>query len=272
MSARRSPHLNVMVDAAEKAGRALTRDFGEVEQLQVSKKGPGDFVTAADKKAEKILREELQKARPAFGFLLEEGGEIKGEDKSYRWIVDPLDGTTNFLHGLPHWSISIALEKDKEIVAAVIHDPIKNELFTAEKGGGAFSHSKRLRVSGRAAFPDSLISLGTTQYRHSLFSPADLFSVADGVLVRSLGSACLDLAYVAAGRLDAYCEGVLKPWDAAAGVLMVREAGGYVSEVDGGKNPVYGKGIVAANPALHGELIKKISSSGKKETAVKVAT
>ena len=141
MAARRSAYLNVMVDAAEKAGRALIRDFGEVEQLQVSKKGPGDFVSAADKKSEKILKEELLKARPTYGFLLEEEGEIKGEDASHRWIIDPLDGTTNFLHGLPHWSISIALEKDKEIVAGVIYDPIKNELFHAEKGCGAFSNA-----------------------------------------------------------------------------------------------------------------------------------
>src|SRR5690606_27073695 len=156
--APRSPHLNVMIDVAEKAGRALTRDFGEVEQLQVSRKGPNDFVTAADLKAEKILREELQKARPAYGFLLEEGGEIKGTDAHYRWIIDPLDGTTNFLHGLPHWCISIALEKDKEIVAGVIHDPIKHETFSAEKGGGAFSNSKRMRVSGRASLGEALVS------------------------------------------------------------------------------------------------------------------
>jgi len=150
MSARRSPHMNVMIEAAEKAGRALIRDFGEVEQLQVSRKGPGDFVSAADHKSEKILREELLKARPSYGFLFEESGEIRGEDKSYRWVIDPLDGTTNFLHGLPHWSISIALEKDREIVAAVVHDPIKNVVFSAEKGGGAFSNSKRLRVAGRS--------------------------------------------------------------------------------------------------------------------------
>jgi len=267
MSARRSAHINVMIEAAEKAGRALIRDFGEVEQLQVSRKGPGDFVSAADHKSEKILREELLKARPAYGFLFEESGEIKGEDKSYRWIIDPLDGTTNFLHGLPHWCISIALEKDKEIVAAVIHDPIKNETFSAEKGGGAFSNSKRLRVAGRTSLSEALITAGVEQYQKSSMPFADV----DGVLLRRMGSACLDLAYVAAGRFDAYYEGALKPWDAAAGSLLVREAGGYVSELDGGKNFVYGKGIVAANPLLHSELIKKLNQPDKKETAAKTA-
>ncbi|MBI3440815.1 MAG: inositol monophosphatase [Proteobacteria bacterium] len=265
MSARRSPHMNVMIEAAEKAGRALIRDFGEIEQLQVSRKGPGDFVSAADHKAEKILKEELLKARPSFGFLLEEGGEIKGEDKSYRWIIDPLDGTTNFLHGMPHWSIAIALEKDKEIVAAVIHDPIKNEIFSAEKGGGAFSNSKRLRVAGRKSLVDALVTIGGDCF-------GDQYSLPEGCSVRCMGSACLDLAYVAAGRFDAFCEPRLMPWDIAAGSLLVKEAGGYISEMDGGKNVVYGKGVVAANPALHTELIKNINKSDKKETVVKMAT
>ena len=250
MAARRSAYLNVMVDAAEKAGRALTRDFGEVEQLQVSRKGPGDFVSAADHKAEKILKEELLKARPTYGFLLEEAGEIKGEDGSHRWIIDPLDGTTNFLHGLPHWSIAIALEKDKEIVAAVVHDPIKNELFHAEKGCGAFSNAKRLRVSGRTSLVDGLIGVGDKFFNNSMAFPS-------GMGVRRMGSACLSLAYVAAGRLDAYWEEGLSPWDKAAGILLVKEAGGYVSEIDGGKNFVYGRGILAANPALHTDLLQK---------------
>lgn len=249
MAARRSAYLNVMVDAAEKAGRALIRDFGEVEQLQVSKKGPGDFVSAADHKAEKILKEELLKARPTYGFLLEEEGEIKGEDASYRWIIDPLDGTTNFLHGLPHWSISIALEKDGEIVAGVIHDPIKNELFHAEKGGGAFSSSKRLRVSQRLSLVDGLVSVGDKFFERDAFP--------SGLGVRRMGSAALSLAYVAAGRFDAYWEVGPKPWDKAAGGLMVKEAGGYVSEIDGGKNFVYGSGILAANPALHTDLLQR---------------
>jgi myo-inositol-1(or 4)-monophosphatase len=260
MTGRRSAYINVMIEAAEKAGRALIRDFGEVEQLQVSRKGPGDFVSAADLKSEKILKEELLKARPTYGFLLEEGGEVKGEDKSYRWIIDPLDGTTNFLHGLPHWCISIALEKDKEIVAAVIHDPIKNETFSAEKGGGSFSSSKRLRVAGRTSLVDALVSIDGDLLSDDLDFPS-------GCCVRRMGSACLNLAYVAAGRLDAYLEPKLFPWDKAAGSLMVREAGGYVSEMDGGKNFVYGKGIVAANPLLHTEFIKKLSPSDTKAKA-----
>ena len=259
MAARRSAYLNVMVDAAEKAGRALTRDFGEVEQLQVSKKGPGDFVSAADHKSEKILKEELLKARPTYGFLLEEAGEIKGEDPSYRWIIDPLDGTTNFLHGLPHWCISIALEKDKEIVAAVIHDPIMNELFHAEKGGGAFSNSKRLRVAGRPSLADGLIAVGDWFYHAGVTLPS-------GCGVRRTGSACLDLAYVAAGRLDAYREEGLSPWDKAAGSLLVKEAGGYISEIDGGKNFVYGRGVLAANPALHTDLLQKFKQSSAQDS------
>lgn len=249
-----------MIEAAEKAGRALIRDFGEVEQLQVSRKGPGNFVSAADLKSEKILKEELLKARPAYGFLLEEGGEVKGEDKSYRWIIDPLDGTTNFLHGLPHWCISIALEKDKEIVAGVIHDPIKNETFNVEKGGGAFSNSKRLRVAGRTSLVDALVTAGDDFF-------ADSAVLAAGCGVRRMGSACLDLAYVAAGRFDAYWERGLYPWDKGAGFLMVKEAGGYVSEIDGGKNVVYGKGIVAANPSLHAELIKNLNATTSKAKA-----
>jgi myo-inositol-1(or 4)-monophosphatase len=264
MAARRSAHLNVMIDAAEKAGRALTRDFGEVEQLQVSKKGPGDFVSTADRKAEKILKEELLKARPTYGFLLEEAGEIKGEDKSYRWLIDPLDGTTNFLHGLPHWAIAIALEKDKEIVAAVVHDPIKNELFHAEKGGGAFSNSKRLRVSGRPSLLDGLIGVGDKFFTNN-------FSLPSGCGVRRMGSACLSLAYVAAGRFDAYWEEGLSPWDKAAGNLLVREAGGYVSEIDGGKNVVYGRGVLAASPSLHADLLQKFQQSAPESAKAKAA-
>ena len=264
MTARRSAHLNVMVDAAEKAGRSLIRDFGEVEQLQVSKKGPGDFVSVADHKSEKILKEELLKARPTYGFLLEEAGETKGEDPSFRWIVDPLDGTTNFLHGLPHWSISIALEKDKEIVAGVIYDPIKNELFHAEKGSGAFSSSKRLRVAGRTSLTDGLVGVGDKFFSTHVTFPS-------GMGVRRMGSACLSLAYVAAGRLDAYWEEGLSPWDKAAGSLIVREAGGYVSEIDGSKNFVYGRGILAASPVLHTDLLQKFQQ-WKTQDSVKAKT
>ena len=193
--AARSPQLNIMVTVAEKAGRALIRDFGEVEKLQISRKAPGDFVSNADKKSEKIIREELLKARPKYSFLLEEGGEIKGEDPDHRWIVDPLDGTNNFLHGLPHWCTSIALEKKGEIVAGVIHDPIRNETFYGEKGSGVFSTYGRGRVSGKQGLDETLIAC--------VGKVADkLYNTYKGCNIRVTGSTCLDLAYVAAGRLD----------------------------------------------------------------------
>ena len=265
MTHRRSAHLNVMVEAAEKAGRSLVRDFGEVENLQVSKKGPGDFVSTADHKSEKVIRAILEKARPKYGFLMEESGETKGEDKSFRWIVDPLDGTTNFLHGIPHWCISIALEKDKEIVAGVVFDPVKNEIFWAEKGAGAFSSSVRLRVSGRTSLQEALMTVGTDKSDEFL---SDISATAPSVSgVRRMGSACLDLCYVAAGRFDAYWERGLKAWDAAAGSLIVKEAGGSVSDLDGGKNYVYGKSILAANATLHSELLKKLKTPVRVKSA-----
>jgi myo-inositol-1(or 4)-monophosphatase len=256
-----------MVEAAEKAGRSLLRDFGEVEQLQVSKKGPGDFVSNADLKSEKIIRATLEKARPKFGFLLEEGGEVKGEDASYRWIVDPLDGTSNFLHGIPHWSVSIALEKDKEIIAGVIYDPVKDELFYAEKGTGAFSNTNRLRVSGRTVLADSLICIGTEKSDTFIDNLRTLVPHVGGL--RRSGGACLDLAYVAAGRFEAFFEQGLHPWDAAAGALLVKEAGGKISELNGEKNFIYGRNILAANAALHADMLKKIGTpvSGKVKTA-----
>ena len=264
MTARRSAHLNVMIEAVEKAGRALTRDFGEVEQLQVSRKGPGDFVSTADLKSEKILREELLKARPSYSFLFEESGVLKGEDKSFRWIVDPLDGTTNFLHALPHWSISVALEKDGEIVAAVTKDPIKNELFFAEKGSGAFMNSKRLRVSGRTSMQDCLMSFATEKSKE-FYSDLSVTAPSVGGM-RRMGSACLDLAYIAAGRFDVFwCHG-LYPWDAAAGSLLIKEAGGFVTDMNGGKNYIYGRSILAANQSLHREFLKKFRQSSAKET------
>ena len=263
MTARRSPHLNIMIEATEKAGRALTRDFGEVEQLQVSRKGPGDFVSTADLKSEKILREELLKARPSYSFLFEESGELKGTDKSFRWIIDPLDGTTNFLHGIPHWSISVALEKDGEVVAAVILDPIKNELFFAEKGGGAFMNSKRLRVSGRTSSEDCLIGFSHEKTKEFYSDLSATTPSAGGI--RRMGSTCLDLAYVAAGRFDVFwCRG-LYPWDSAAGSLLIKEAGGFVTDINGGKNYVYGRNILAANQYLHAEFLKKLKQSSAKE-------
>lgn len=252
--AARSAVINVMTRAAEKAGRAILRDFGEVEQLQVSRKGPADFVSAADRKAENFVRQELQKMRPDFGLLMEEAGTIVGKDPTSRWIVDPLDGTTNFLHGLSHWAVSIALEREGEIVAGVIYDPVKDEMFWAEKGAGAFLNHKRLRVSARRNLPDALVATGIPFKGHGdgpVFT-AQLNAVMVEVSgIRRFGSAALDLAYVAAGRFDAFWEMDLKPWDVAAGVVIVTEAGGYVTEIGGGRNPAGGASILAANPALH---------------------
>ncbi len=253
----RSPLLNVMTRAADKAARGLKRDFGEVEQLQVSQKGPADFVSNADLKAEKVLREELQKARPAFGFLLEEGGTVKGSDPEHRWIIDPLDGTSNFLHGLPHFAISIALEKSGEIIAGVIYDPIKDEMFCAEKGGGAFLNDRRLRVSGRKNLHECLVGTGIP-FRGQ--GNPDRFVKQLGVMmretsgVRRWGAAALDLAYVAAGRLDAFWEEDLFAWDMAAGLLLVKEAGGYISDLKGGQTMLETGMVLATNGLLHAPL------------------
>ncbi len=253
----RSPLLNVMTRAADKAARGLKRDFGEVEQLQVSQKGPADFVSNADLKAEKILREELQKARPAFGFLLEEGGTVKGSDPDHRWIIDPLDGTTNFLHGLPHFAISIGLEKQGEIVAGVIYDPIKDEMFCAEKGGGAFLNDRRIRVSSRKSLHESLIGTGIP-FRGQ--GNPDRFAKQLGAMmretsgVRRWGAAALDLAYVAAGRLDGFWEEDLQAWDMAAGLLLVKEAGGYISDLRGGQTMLESGAVLASNGLLHAPL------------------
>lgn len=257
--ARRSAVVNVMIEAAEKAGRALIRDFGEVENLQVSKKGPGDFVSTADLKSEKIIRTLLQKARPKFGFLLEEGGEEKGEEAGTRWIADPLDGTTNFLHGIPHWSVTVALEKDKEIVAGVIYDPIRDEMFWAEKGLGAYMNSRQIRVSGRTSLRDSAIAAYPGHYER----PEHLLKLAknDGADIRTFGSCCLDLAYVAAGRMDGVLVDHLRPWDKAAGGLLVREAKGIATDIKGGKDFAHGQGIVAGNTAVHAEIMKTLKKA-----------
>ncbi len=255
--ATRSTLINVMSRAADKAARGLKRDFGEVEQLQVSVKGPGDFVSTADTKAERVLRQELSRARPDYGFLMEESGASEGSDSEHRWIVDPLDGTTNFLHGLPHFCISIALERAGEIVAAVILDPVKDETFWAEKGIGAYLNDRRLRVSSRRQMTNALIATGTPfgqradRPRYLRQFDAIMANVAD---VRRLGAAALDLAYVAAGRYDGFWEYGLQPWDVAAGWLLVREAGGYISEPDGEGHPVGSGDVLAANDHLHGLL------------------
>jgi myo-inositol-1(or 4)-monophosphatase len=249
--------VTVMSRAAEKAARGLRRDFGEVEQLQVSIKGPSDFVSSADRNAEKILREELQKARPGYGFVLEESGVIPAKDSDQRWIVDPLDGTTNFLHGIPHFAISIALEKAGELVAGIIYNPATSELFWAEKGIGAFLNDRRLRVSGRRKLDEAVIATGIP---HRGRPGQDAFEgelsrvMREVAGVRRMGAASLDLAYVAAGRYEGYWETALNSWDVAAGILLVQEAGGFVTEIGGGKDMINGKSILATNGHLHRQI------------------
>lgn len=266
-----SPHVNIMLRAAEKAGRSLIRDFGEVENLQVSRKGPGDFVSAADVRAEEIIFEELKKARSDYGFLMEEGTD-KGvnKDAPKRWIVDPLDGTSNFLHGVPHWCISIALEEDGEITAGVIFDPVKDETFRAEKGDGAFMRNKRLRVSGRSNIADAMI--GTGQPRRNAAANELFTREYESVLakvpgIRRFGAAALDLAYVAAGRYDGFWERGLKPWDMAAGSIIIKEAGGRVSDISGEKSPIFNENILATNAGLYDELKSILTQISKQDAA-----
>ncbi|MBK8210017.1 MAG: inositol monophosphatase [Rhodospirillales bacterium] len=262
----RSPLLNVMTGAALKAAKGLIRDFGELEQLQVSKKGPADFVSRADHKSESVLRSELKKARPAYGLLMEESGERAGTDTSNRWVIDPLDGTTNFLHGIPHFSISIGLERDGEPYAGVIYSPIADEMFVAERGGGAFLNGRRLRVSGRRNVEEALFATGIPFLGlgdHGLFLKqlGAVMAVCTGV--RRYGSAALDLAWVAAGRFDGFWENGLHPWDITAGIVLVREAGGFVSDLSGGRKMFSGGGVLASNAALHEPLVALVGSAAR---------
>ena len=257
-----SPAMNVMRAAVEKAGRALRRDFGEVENLQVSKKGPGDFVTNADLKAEKILFEELSEARPGYGFLMEEKGVVEGSDLSHRWIIDPLDGTTNFMHGIPHFAISVALERDGTLVAGVVYNPITDELFFGERGQGAFGPSGRLRVAGRDNLADAVLASGAPHGNRAgrpefLTEMEMLLPKVAGL--RRFGAASLDLAYVAAGRFDAFWERGLEPWDMAAGLVLVREAGGLVSDETNRQKMIKTGNIVAANETIHALLLKNLA-------------
>ena len=248
-----SANLNLMMKAARLAGRSLVKDFREVENLQVSVKGAGDFVSRADIEAERIIREELSGARPNYGWLGEESAEVAGEDPTRRWIVDPLDGTTNFLHGLPHWSVSIALEHKGEIVAGVVFDPAKDEMFFAEKGQGAWMNQARLRVSGRSKMIESIFATGLpfagrADLPETLGDLARLLPTCAGV--RRWGSAALDLAYVAAGRYDGFWERRLHAWDMAAGIIIAREAGAFVEALDSAADILESGEIVAANEVI----------------------
>jgi myo-inositol-1(or 4)-monophosphatase len=263
---QRSAILNVMVGAALKASRALKRDFGEIEHLQVSLKGPANFVSAADRRAEETLYGELAKARPNYGFIGEEGGRREGSDKSHTWIVDPLDGTTNFLHGIPQFAISIALERDGTMVAAVIYNPITDELFTGERGKGAFLNDRRLRVAARKSLADAVIACGLPHLgRGDLeLGQRELAAIQPKVAgLRRFGAATLDLAFVAAGRLDGYWERNLSAWDMAAGLLLVREAGGFVSAIEGGDAMFTQRNIVAGNETIHRELQALLQAASK---------
>jgi myo-inositol-1(or 4)-monophosphatase len=245
-----------------KAGRSLARDFGEVQNLQVSLKGPGDYVSQADRKAEDIIHSELSRARPGYSFLMEERGAIEGDDGQHTWIVDPLDGTTNFLHGIPIFAISIALERQGQIVAAVVYNPAMDELYTAERGGGAFMNDRRLRVAARTKLSDSVIATGIPHLGRGHHGKAlvDLRNVMGEVSgIRRLGAASLDLAYVAAGRVDGYWEDWLAAWDMAAGLLLVREAGGFASDRNGGQDVLAGGSVVAGNELIHKALLKTLA-------------
>ena len=267
MALRLSPHLTVMANAAQKASKRLLRDFNEVEQLQVSVKGPSDFVSQADIRSEQTLREELNKARPGYAFLMEESGASGSQHWSWRWVVDPLDGTTNFLHGIPHWAISVGLERrlsdgGSELVAGLIYAPAVDELFWAEKGVGAFVNERRLRVSARRELKDAVFATGipfaaVAPYRRLAFARTLGLLMPQVAGIRRFGAAALDLAWVAAGRYDGFWELGLKRWDMAAGLLLVREAGGFATD-PGGKDPLDSGDVVAANPHLHVPLTEAV--------------
>lgn len=258
-----SATLNVMIEAAEKAGRSLIRDFNEVEKLQIAKKGPADFVSIADQRSEKLIYEVLKKARPDYCFLMEESGTEENKDKDNLWIIDPLDGTTNFLHGLPGFCVTIAHQEKGQLKHAVTYDPLRGDVFWAEKGKGAFLNGDPLRVSHRTSLTEALI---ITDHHDPFKTHRTFFQEAWSALtdhttiIRCLGSAALSLAYTAAGKAEAYFMHTLKPWDVAAGILLVREAGGMVSEIDGGEYPEKGASILASNSFIYDQLKKTLSS------------
>ena len=258
--------LNVMIAAARKTARALKRDFGELEKLQVSLKGPANFVSSADRRAEETLYQELSKARPGYGFLGEEGGIREGTDTSHRWIVDPLDGTTNFLHGIPQFAISIGLEREGSMIAGLVYNPASEELFIAEKGKGAFMNEQRIRVAGRKRLADAIVACGLPHIGRGDLALAARETGAMQAQVaglRRFGAAALDLAWIAAGRLDGYWERDLKPWDMAAGSILVREAGGFVSDCNGGTDTFATGHIVAGNEAIQKELLRVLKAAGQ---------
>ena len=254
-----SANINVMIKACRKASKTIIRDFGEVENLQVSLKGPGDFVTNCDKKVEKIIIDELQKARPDYSILSEEIGEIKN-DKEFKWIIDPIDGTSNFLHGIPHFAISIGLEHNKEIICGIIYDPIKDEMFTGEKGNGSYVNNKRMRVSSRSKLKNCIIFTGGPKY-DSVDKELSLeeyikFSSKVTVPIRKFGSGALDMAYVAAGRCDGYWARNLNYWDIAAGIVLVKEAGGFVTDFKGDNKYIQNKTILVTNSKINNEMME----------------
>ena len=254
-----SANINVMVKACRKASKILIRDFGEIENLQVSLKGPGDFVTASDKKVEKVLIEELQKARPNYSILSEEVGKIDN-DESFKWIIDPIDGTANFLHGIPHFAISIGLEHEQEIVCGIIYDPIKDEMFVAEKGKGAYLNNQRMRVSSRSKLENCIIFTGgpkrEAENKDLALKEYNNFSSKVLIPIRKLGSASLDMAYVAAGRCDGFWQRNLNYWDIAAGIILVKESGGFVTDFKGENDYIQNKTILVTNSKINNEMIE----------------
>ena len=255
-----SANINVLIKACRKAAKTLIRDFGEIEKLQVSLKGPGDFVTASDKKVEEILIDELQKARPNYSILSEEIGLIKN-DEEFKWIIDPIDGTANFLHGIPHFGISIGLEQKKEIVCGIIFDPIKNEIFIAEKGNGSYLNNQRMRVSARSKLKDCIVFTGGPSFKSNekdkrlSLNEYNKFSSIVRTPIRKMGSASLDMAYVAAGRCDGFWQRNLSYWDIAAGIILVKEAGGYVTDLKGSDKYIENKSILVTNSRINEEMI-----------------
>ena len=259
--------MNVMMQAVRKASRQLVRDFGEVEHLQVSLKGPANFVSAADQRAEKTLYEELSRARPQYGFLMEEGGEIEGSDKTQRWIIDPIDGTTNFLHGIPLFAISLALEREGQLVAGIVYNPALDEMYTAERGKGAYLNDRRIRVSARNGLADAVIATGLP-HRGRPNHPRmhrELTVLGKEVAgIRRTGAASIDLAWTAAGRFDGYWEHDIRPWDMAAGIVLVREAGGFATDAEGGQEMFSTGSVVSAASGVHKSLLAALATATPK--------